>query len=204
MIPLRPFLPASLLLLPVASTATAQQRPAHPRPLTRWEQTARDLLEELIEINTTESSGSTLKAAEAMAARMRAAGLPDSDVVVVPQPPRTGNLVVRLRGRNRTLKPILLLSRIDVVEAKPEDWTLPPFTFIEKDGTFFGRGVADDKDDAAIHLTILERMKAEGVVPDRDIVVALTTDEEGGPENGVGFLLERCPDLMRAEFAFNE
>jgi len=169
MIPLRPFLLASLLLLPVASTATAQQRPAHPRPLTRWEQTARDLLEELIEINTTESSGSTLKAAEAMAARMRAAGLPDSDVVVVPQPPRT-----------------------------------PPFTFIEKDGTFFGRGVADDKDDAAIHLTILARMKAEGVVPDRDIVVALTTDEEGGPENGVGFLLERCPDLMRAEFAFNE
>ena len=178
MIPLRPFLLASLLLLPVASTATAQQRPALPRPLTRWEQTARDLLEELIEINTTESSGSTLKAAEAMAAR--------------------------LRGRNRTLKPILLLSRIDVVEEKPEDWTLPPFTFIEKDGTFFGRGVADDKDDAAIHLMILERMKAEGVVPDRDIVVALTTDEEGGPENGVGFLLERCPDLMRAEFAFNE
>lgn len=177
---------------------------AQGKPLTRWETTARALLQELIEINTTESSGSTLQAAQAMAARMRAAGFPDSDVVVVAQPPRKGNLVVRLRGRNRALKPILLLSHLDVVEAKPEDWTLPPFTFIERDGTFFGRGVADDKDDAAIHLTILQRMKAEGFVPDRDIVAALTTDEEGGPENGVAFLLKNRPDLLQAEFAFNE
>ena len=198
-----PALLASSLLLPFPTAAMAQA-PAQPRPLTRWEQTARDLLKELIEINTTESAGSTLKAAEAMAARMKAAGFPDSDVVVVPQPPRKGNLVVRLRGKNRALKPILLLSHIDVVEAKPEDWTLPPFQFIEKDGTFFGRGVADDKDDGAIHLTILLRMKAEGIVPDRDVVAALTTDEEGGPENGVAFLLAQRPDLMRAEFALNE
>lgn len=177
---------------------------AQGKPLTRWEQTARDLLKELIEINTTESAGSTLKAAEAMAARMRAAGFPDSDVVVVPQPPRKGNLVVRLRGRSRALKPILLLSHLDVVEAKPEDWTLPPFTFLERDGTFFGRGIADDKDDGAIHLTILQRMRAEGIVPDRDVVAALTTDEEGGPDNGVAFLLRTRPELMQAEFVLNE
>jgi acetylornithine deacetylase/succinyl-diaminopimelate desuccinylase-like protein len=193
---------ALALLLPVA-TGNAQSA-AQPRALSRWEQTARDLLKELIEINTSESSGSTLKAAEAMAARMRAAGFPDSDVVVVAQPPRKGNLVVRLRGRSRTLKPILLLSHLDVVEAKPEDWTLPPFQFIERDGTFFGRGVADDKDDGAIHLVVLMRLKAEGVVPDRDIVAALTTDEEGGPDNGVGFLLKTRPELLRAEFALNE
>lgn len=193
------------LLVPTAlCVAFASPMQAQSAPLSRWETTARALLKELIEINTTESSGSTLKAAEAMAARMKAAGFPDSDVVVVAQPPRKGNLVVRLRGRNRALKPVLLLSHIDVVEAKPEDWTLPPFTFIEKDGTFFGRGVADDKDDAAIHLTILQRMKAEGFVPDRDIIAALTTDEEGGPENGVAFLLKTRPDLMQAEFAFNE
>jgi acetylornithine deacetylase/succinyl-diaminopimelate desuccinylase-like protein len=192
---------------PVAAQPRQSARPAAPataRPLTRWDSTARDLLKTLIEINTTESSGSTLKAAEVMAARMKAAGFADSDVVVVPQPPRKGNLVVRLRGKNRNLKPMLLLSHLDVVEAKPEDWTLPPFQFIERDGTFFGRGVADDKDDGAIHLTILLRMRAEGVVPDRDIVAALTTDEEGGPENGVGFLLKTRPDLVQAEFVLNE
>lgn len=190
-------------VLAASPGASLGAQPA-PKPLTRWEQTARDLLKELVEINTTESRGSTLEAANAMAARMRAAGFPDSDVVVVPQPPRKGNLVVRLRGRSRTLKPILLLSHIDVVEAKPEDWTLPPFTFIERDGTFFGRGVADDKDDGAIHLAILMRLRAEGFVPDRDIVAALTTDEEGGPENGVAYILQHRPELLRAEFALNE
>ena len=170
-----------IALLPVAVQAQA--------PRTQWDSLARSLLTELVGINTTDGDGSTLRAAQAMAARLKAAGFPDSDVVVIENAPRKGNLVARLRGRNTGLKPILLLSHIDVVAAKPEDWTLPPFEFTERDGMFYGRGVADDKDEGAIHLTLLMRMKAEGHVPDRDIIAALTTDEEGGPANGVAYLL---------------
>jgi acetylornithine deacetylase/succinyl-diaminopimelate desuccinylase-like protein len=173
-------------------------------PKTPWDSLARDLLRELVEINTTESQGSTLKAAQAMAARVKAAGFPDADVAVLENAPRKGNLVVRLRGRASDRKPILLLSHIDVVEAKPEDWTLPPFQFVEKDGIFYGRGVADDKDEGAIHLALLMRLKKEGYVPDRDIIVALTADEEGGPANGVEWLLQNHRPLIDAEFAFNE
>ena len=171
---------------------------------TPHEQLARDVFRELIEINTTESRGSTLEAARAMAARLRAAGFPDSDVVVTPMTPRKGNLVARLRGRTTGRKPILLLAHIDVVEADPRDWTLPPFAFIERDGTFYGRGVADDKDEAAIYIANLIRMKEEGYTPDRDIIVALTTDEEGGPNNGVQWLLANRPELIDAAFALNE
>jgi acetylornithine deacetylase/succinyl-diaminopimelate desuccinylase-like protein len=177
---------------------------AQDRPLSEWERQARDRLRELVEINTTESSGSSAAAARAMAARLKAAGFPDSDVVVIEHAPRKGNLIARLRGRDRTRKPIVLLSHLDVVEAKPEDWTLPPFQFIEKNGVFYGRGVADDKDEGAIGITNLIRMKREQYVPDRDIVVALTADEEGGPNNGVEWILANRPELLRAEFVFNE
>lgn len=173
-------------------------------PATKWDSTARALLKELVEINTSESVGSTAKAAHAMAARLRAAGFPESDVVVVENAPRKGNLIARLRGRSTGKKPILLLSHIDVVEAKAEDWTLQPFEFIEKDGTFYGRGVADDKDEGAIHLALIMRLKEEGFVPDRDIIVALTADEEGGPANGVEWLLNNRRELIDAEYAFNE
>lgn len=189
----------ALLLAAVPSTSHAQHIGR-----TKWDSTARDLFKELIEINTSESSGSTLIAAKAMAARLKQAGFPDSDVVVVQQTDRKGNLVARLRGKNVTRKPILLLSHIDVVEAKAEDWTLPPFTFTEKDSTFFGRGVADNKDDAAMHLTTIMRMRAEGYAGDRDIIVALTTDEEGTTNNGVEYLLTHHRALIEAEYAFNE
>ena len=185
-----------LLLLLLASPAGAQQTP--------WDSLARSLFKELVDINTTESQGSTLQAARAMAVRLKEAGFPDSDVVVLENAPRKGNLIARLRGRNTGLKPILLLSHIDVVEAKAEDWTLPPFQFIERDGTFYGRGVADDKDESAIHLAIIMRMRAEGYVPDRDIIVALTADEEGGPANGVEWLLANHRPLIDAEYVFNE
>lgn len=178
---------------------------AQDRPLTRWEQQARAMLKELVEHNTTQSAGDMTAAAEAMARHMRTAGFPDEDVVVIEAGvPRKGNLIVRYRGRNPNLKPILLLSHHDVVEANPEDWTLPPFEFTERDGMFYGRGVADDKDEGAIHLTILLRMKEEGFVPERDIIVALTTDEEGGPDNGVVWLLENRRDLVDAEYVINE
>jgi acetylornithine deacetylase/succinyl-diaminopimelate desuccinylase-like protein len=191
-----------LFSLVVALTTSADSQPRDPR--NQWESQARSLLKELIEINTTHSTGSTVIAAEAMARHMRAAGFPEADVHVVQNAERKGNLIVRLRGRSRALKPILLLSHIDVVEANPADWTLPPFTFIERDGVFYGRGVADDKDESAIHLTLLLRMKAEGIVPERDIIVALTADEEGGPENGVEWLLANRRELIDAEYALNE
>ena len=193
----------STALAAVLATVTPIAAQAQ-NPRTRWEAQARALLKELVEINTTHSAGNTVTAAEAMAKHMRAAGFPAEDVVVVENAPRKGNLVVRYHGRNTGRKPILLLSHIDVVEADPKDWTLPPFQFIEKDSVFYGRGVADDKDEGAIHLTILLRMKAEGVVPDRDIIVALTADEEGGPSNGVDWILRNRPELLRAEYAFNE
>jgi acetylornithine deacetylase/succinyl-diaminopimelate desuccinylase-like protein len=188
------------LAAPVCSPLAAQA--ASPRA--RWEAQARALLKELVEINTTHSAGNTVTAAEAMAKHMRAAGFAAADVVVIENAPKKGNLIVRYRGRNTGRQPMLLLSHIDVVEADPKDWTLPPFEFMEKDSVFYGRGVADDKDESAIHLTILLRMKAEGIVPDRDIIVALTADEEGGPSNGVAWILKNRPELLRAEYAFNE
>ena len=195
--PVRRTLACLLLTLPVLAHAQAGAR-------TKWDSLARSIFKELVEINTQNSSGSTLAAAQAMAARLKANGFPDSDIVVVENAPKKGNLVVRLHGRRTGKKPILLLSHIDVVEAKPEDWTLPPYEFIEKDGTFYGRGVADNKDEGAVGLTNIIRLKAEGFVPDRDIVVALTTDEEGGPANGVDYILKNRPELFNVEYAFNE
>ena len=191
----RTFVAIALLL--IGSTASQAQQ-------TKWDSVARSLFKELVEINTTESSGSTLAAARAMAVRLKAAGFPDSDVVVLENAPKKGNLIARLHGRNTGNKPILLLSHIDVVEANAEDWTLPPFQFIERDGTFFGRGVADDKDEGAIHLAVIMRMREERFVPDRDIIVALTADEEGGGANGVSWLIQNHRPLLDAEFAFNE
>jgi len=188
-----------LLLTGLGASPAVAQAPRSP-----WDSLARDLLRELIAINTSQSAGSTVIAAEAMAKRARAAGFPDSDVVVVATAPTKGNLIVRLRGRPSGKKPLLLLSHIDVVEAKAEDWTLPPFEFIEQEGTFYGRGVADNKDEAAIHLALLFRLKAERFVPERDIIAALTADEEGGPDNGVEWLLANRRELIAAEYAFNE
>src|SRR6476660_3072968 len=121
--PLLVLLTGSLLASPLAAQ----------RPVTHWDSVAHDLFKELIEINTQGSDGNTVTAAQAMAARLKAAGFPDSDVVVLENAPRKGNLVARLRAKNPTRKPLLLLSHIDVVEAKPEDWTLPPYKFVEQD-----------------------------------------------------------------------
>lgn len=198
-----PALVAVATALAVAAPIAAQQ-PASNRSPERWQELARDIFEELVEINTTNSVGNNTEAAAAMRQRLLAAGFPESDVVVVEPAPRKGNLVARLRGREGGREPILLLAHIDVVEANPEDWTLPPFELIERDGTFYGRGTADDKDEAAIYVTNLIRMKEEGFVPDRDIIVALTADEEGGPTNGVQWLLENRRDLIDAAYVLNE
>jgi len=190
------------------STSTETTGESAPEPpaseLLPHQQMAKDLLRELIEIDTTEGTGSTTIAAEAMAAHLIAAGFPADDVQVLGPSENKGNLVVRYQGRDVGRKPLLLLAHIDVVEADPADWTLDPFTFTEQDGYYYGRGTTDDKDEAAIHVANLIRLKREGFQPDRDIIVALTADEEGGPENGVVWLLENHPDLVDAEYALNE
>ena len=188
---------ASAFVLTVASAASQELR------LDPHQQLARDLFQELIEINTVESEG-TAAAAEAMARRLLDAGFPPEDVHIVGPNDRKVNLVVRLRGRDTGRAPILLLAHLDVVEALRSDWSIDPWTFNEADGYYYGRGVRDDKDEAAIYTANLIRYKEEGFVPDRDIIVALTADEEGGPENGVEWLLENRRDLIDAEYAFNE
>jgi len=190
----------TIVLLISASTATAQTTtsPAEYQALVK------DLLRELVEINTTHSTGSTTRAAEAMVARLRAAGFAESDLFVGGPLPDRGNLVVRLRGRDTGRKPILLLAHLDVVEADPADWSRDPFRFTEADGYFYARGSTDDKDEAAIDIANLIRMKREGYVPDRDIIVALTADEEGGDDNGVAWLLANHRPLIDAAFALNE
>jgi acetylornithine deacetylase/succinyl-diaminopimelate desuccinylase-like protein len=165
---------------------------------------AHDIFRQLIEINTTDSVGSTTVAAEAMAKRLLDAGFPRADVVVLGPNDRKGNMVARYRGTpNSKLKPILIIGHLDVVEAKREDWSTDPFQFVEKDGYFYGRGTQDMKDSDAIAVTDFIRMRKEGYVPDRDIILALTADEEGGKSNGVDWLLKNHRELIDAEFALN-
>ncbi len=184
-----------LLTLPVATLAQDQRAAT--------QQLARDIFEQLIEINTPDSQGNTTEAAEAMAARLEAAGFPAEDRQVLGPHPRKGNLVARLRG-NGSRAPLLLLAHLDVVEARREDWSVDPFTFLEQDGYFYGRGTTDDKAMAAIFLANLIRYKQEGYVPDRDLIVALTADEEGGGFNGVRWLLNNHRSLIDAAYALNE
>ncbi len=167
----------------------------------KYQKLARDIFRELIEINTTEGKGSTA-AAEAMAARLRDAGFKTGDIHVTGPDMQHKNLVVRLRG-NGTLRPVLFICHLDVVEALPQDWSTDPFTFIEKNGFFYGRGTTDIKCEDADLITNLIRLKQEKFVPDRDIIVALTADEEGGSSNGVDWLLKNNRDLIDAEFAIN-
>ncbi|MFT7149131.1 MAG: acetylornithine deacetylase/succinyl-diaminopimelate desuccinylase-like protein [Nonlabens sp.] len=164
---------------------------------------SREIFKELIEINTTHSSGSTTVAAEAMAKRLRAVGFDDKDIFIGGPTDTKGNLVVRYRG-NGSKKPVLLMAHLDVVEADINDWSFDPFKFKEADGVFYGRGIADDKAMCAIFVANFIRMKIEGFVPERDIIIALTADEEGGDHNGVSWLLDNHRELVDAEFALNE
>jgi len=165
---------------------------------------AREIYKEIIEVNSGFATGATTPIAEAVAKRLKAAGFSEADVFVGGAIPRKANLVVRYRGTGGR-KPILLLAHIDVVEARREDWSLDPFQLTEKDGYFYGRGTGDDKAQAAIWIANLIRYKREGFKPDRDIIVALTADEEGGgPYNGVNWLLKNHRDLIDAEFSLNE
>jgi acetylornithine deacetylase/succinyl-diaminopimelate desuccinylase-like protein len=162
---------------------------------------AHEIFKQLIEINSTDSVGSVTVAAEAMAQRFRDAGFDESDLHVLGPNDRKKNLVVRLHGSG-TQKPVLLIGHLDVVEAHREDWTTDPFQFVEKDGFYYGRGTQDMKSGDAIMAVTLIRFKKEGYTPDRDIILALTSDEEGGASNGVDWLLKNHRDLMDAELVF--
>jgi acetylornithine deacetylase/succinyl-diaminopimelate desuccinylase-like protein len=184
---------ASVLLL---SSSPAQQADSGDRQL------AHDIFKQLIEINTTDSVGSTTVAAEAIQKRLLEAGFPAADMQVLGPNDRKKNLVVRYRGTGAK-KPILIIGHLDVVEARREDWTTDPFQFVEKDGFYYGRGTQDMKEDDALFVANFIRLWKEGYKPDRDIILALTADEEGGKSNGVAWLLKNHRELLDAEFVIN-
>jgi len=166
------------------------------------QQLSRGIFKQLIEINTTDSVGNVTTAAEAMAQRLRAAGFSVAEIQVIGPNDRKKNLVARLRGTGRK-KPVLLIGHLDVVEAKRGDWTTDPFQFVEQDGYFYGRGTQDMKGADAILVTTMIRFKKENYKPERDIILALTADEEGGKSNGVEWLVNNHRELIDAEFVLN-
>ena len=171
------------------------------------EQRFRDLYRELVETNTTLSSGSCTLAAERMAARLRAAGFTDSDLhlFAVADHPKEGGLVAIYPGRDPKAKAILLLAHLDVVEAKREDWARDPFKLIEENGYFYGRGVSDDKSQVAIWVDTLIRYREERFRPRRTVKMALTCGEEAGAGfNGARWLVQNRRELIDAAFALNE
>ncbi|MGZ4858745.1 MAG: M20/M25/M40 family metallo-hydrolase [Candidatus Angelobacter sp.] len=166
-------------------------------------QAARDIFKQLIEINTTDTpAGNVTTAAEAMAVRFRAAGFPSEDIHVDGPLPNKKNLVVRLHGRGSG-KPILFLAHLDVVEALRQDWSMDPFKFNEVDGFFYGRGTSDIKQGDTILVANFIRLKKEGWIPARDLIIALTADEEGGQSNGVQWLTKNHRDWIDAEYCIN-
>jgi acetylornithine deacetylase/succinyl-diaminopimelate desuccinylase-like protein len=192
---------ASIATLAFPVLLAAQSQP----PLTPAQQLAHDIYKELVEINTVDSVGSTTVAANAVAKRFREAGFPESDMFLGGPKPDKFNLVVRYHGSGAR-KPLMLLAHLDVVAALKTDWSpdLDPFKFIERDGYYYGRGTGDDKAMGSIFIANLLRYKQEKYTPDRDIILALTADEEGGGSNGVRWLLANHKDLIDAAYALNE
>jgi acetylornithine deacetylase/succinyl-diaminopimelate desuccinylase-like protein len=189
-----------IVFLAAALAAPLDGRPQADREAP--ERLAREIFKQLIEINTTDSAGSVTAAAEAMAGRLRQAGFEEKDIQIAGPRENKKNLVARYRGSGKR-KPILLLGHLDVVEARREDWTTDPFQFVEQDGFFYGRGAEDMKSGDALLVTSFIRLKKEGYVPDRDLILALTADEEGGTANGVDWLLKKHRNWIEAEYCIN-
>jgi acetylornithine deacetylase/succinyl-diaminopimelate desuccinylase-like protein len=204
----------SLLAVPMRAAAAVailwpSISPAEAQAISPDEAEFRAIYKELVEINTTRSVGDCTRAAEAMRARLLAAGYPAEDMQILapPEAPKDGALIALLRGREPSLKPILLLAHIDVVEAKREDWVRDPFTLVEEDGWFYARGASDDKAMAAIFTDSLVRYRQEGYRPRRSLKLALTCGEEtagAGLFDSVRWLVKTQPDVLAAEFAINE
>ena len=191
-------------LLGICAACAAWGGAAVPVPPEGDRVLAREIFKELIEINTTHEHGST-GAATAIHRRLLAAGFAPGDMrVLAPADhPTKGSLVVRYRGKPGG-HAVLFLGHLDVVDAKPEDWSVDPFKLTEKDGWFYGRGTIDMKNGDAALVDALIRLKRQGFTPERDLIVAFTADEEaGGDANGPAFLLKDHRDLIDAEFAIN-
>jgi acetylornithine deacetylase/succinyl-diaminopimelate desuccinylase-like protein len=199
---------AFVLVLALPLAVGAQSRTGYTAgALTAHQQLTRDIYKQLVEIKTGVSTGNITDAAVAMAQRFRDAGVPEADIFVGGPLPHKHNVVARIRGRaGSTKKPLILLAHLDVVEALKADWSadLDPFVFTERDGYWYGRGTADDKAMCAIFVANVYRMKTEGFVPDRDIIIALTADEEGGNANGVAWLLANHKDKVDGVLVVNE
>src|ERR1700733_8195287 len=188
----------------LAVAATVGASPASNVPPPADQELARDMLKTLVEIDTTHEQGST-SAATAIQGWLSSAGFAAGDLVFLAPPdhPTKGNVVVRYRGKNAG-RAVLFLGPLDVVEAKPEDWSVDPFKLTQRDGWFYGRGTIDMKDGDAALVESLIRLKREKFVPDHDVIVAFTADEEaGGDANGPAFLLGEHRDLIDAGLVVN-
>lgn len=194
------------LAMPIVALAIPAVLAAQSQSLTPTQQLAHDIYKELIEINTSDSVGNTTTAANAVAKRFRDAGFPESDIFLGGPKPDKYNLVVRYHGTGGPRKPLMLLAHLDVVAALKTDWSsdLDPFKFTERDGYYYGRGTSDDKAMASIFIANMLRYKQENYKPDRDLILALTADEEGGGSNGVRWLIANHKDLIEAAYALNE
>lgn len=180
-----PFLPVALLLAGLSTP----------------DQLARDLFQQLINLNTDSTHGTTA-AAEAVAARLKTAGFDARDIQIAGANPRKQNLVARIHGSGAR-KPVLFIGHLDVVDARREDWSFDPFQFRETDGWFYGRGTSDMKADVALLIANFIRLKQENYRPDRDLILALTADEEGGDDNGIEWLVKHRRDLIDAAYSIN-
>ena len=190
---------AAALLLSLAGPRPAAAQSAKDASAARLE---REILQQLIEINTSDSAGGTPIAARAMADRLTAAGLPAADVRVLGYQPRYQSLVARYRGRESRLKPILLMAHLDVVDARREDWSTDPYAFVEQGGFYYGRGTSDNKAGAAMLVANFIRYRREGFVPARDIIIVLTADEETSGES-IRWLTQEHRELIDADYALN-
>jgi acetylornithine deacetylase/succinyl-diaminopimelate desuccinylase-like protein len=193
---------AGIAALPAGRANADVPAPVSPAPTRAL---AREVLQHLIAINSTHAHGSTA-AAEYVAEQLKAAGFPAEDVrLLAPMEyPTKGNVIVRLHGRGGGVKPVLYICHLDVVEARREDWNFDPFVLTERDGWLYGRGTIDMKGQDAAVLATLIRLKKEGYVPDRDVIVAFTADEEaGGDANGVKWLFREHRDLVDAGLVVN-
>ena len=201
----RPHALVRMWCTPLLALAMTIGGPTWADELASHQKLAFDIFKELVEINTVTARGDTAQAAEAMKGRLLTGGLPAGDVQVFLPAPRKGNLVARLRGTGAQ-RPLLLLAHLDVVEARREDWSFDPFKLVEEGGYFYGRGTSDDKFMAAAFVTNLIRYQQENYKPERDIILALETDEEILDRNvlGIQWLLKNHRDLIDAEFALNE
>ncbi|HEX5378040.1 MAG TPA: M20/M25/M40 family metallo-hydrolase [Phenylobacterium sp.] len=199
---IRTFSAVAALLSGAVIASSAHAQAARPDQLA-----FRELYKELVETNTTLSTGSCTAAAEKMGARLKAAGFPDKDVAVVvpPDHPKFGALIANLPGTDAKAKPVMLLAHIDVVEANRADWERDPFTLIEENGYFYARGASDDKAMAAVFTDAMVRYRTEGFKPRRGLKLALTCGEETSDTfDGVEWLLKNKREMMDAQFAINE